>query len=70
MRAPTLRAIATAARPTPPVAEWISTCWPADSRATWCRAYHAVTKATGTVAAWTMVSPSGTGTNRSREVRT
>ena len=56
--APLLWASWTAARPTPPLAAWISTRSPACTSASW-KASLAVVKATGTVAASTWLSRSG-----------
>ena len=57
--APAARAIAIAACPTPPVAEWISTLSPALTLARSCRPYQAVACAVVTEAAWASVRPGG-----------
>ncbi len=67
-RAPHRRATASAARPTPPLAEWISTVSPARSRARWPRPYTAVRKATGTAAACSSSSADGRGATRCSSV--
>ena len=62
--APAARAIAIAAWPTPPVAEWISTLSPALILARSCRPYQAVACAVVTAAAWASVRPAGSVTAR------
>ena len=57
--------MATAAWPTPPVAEWISTLSPSSMRARSCSPYHAVACALGTAAACASGRPSGILTARS-----
>ena len=57
--APAARAIAIAACPTPPVAEWISTLSPEVIRASSCRPCHAVACAVATAAASCSASPVG-----------
>src|SRR5262249_45194301 len=52
-------AIAIAAWPTPPVAEWINTLSPALIRASSCSPYQAVECAVVTAAAWASVRPGG-----------
>src|SRR5690349_18826054 len=56
--------MATAACPTPPVAEWMSTLSPAEMRARSCRLYQAVACALGTAAARLVGSPGGSVTAR------
>lgn len=67
-RAPQRRATASAARPTPPLAEWTSTVSPARSRARWPNPYTAVRKATGTAAACSSSSADGLGATRCSSV--
>ena len=59
--APALRAMAIAACPTPPVAEWIRTRSPGLIRPRSCRLYQAVAYAVDTAAAATVVTESGSG---------
>ena len=62
--APAARAIAIAACPTPPVAEWINTRSPVVILARSCRPYQAVACAVVTAAACSSVRPGGSVTAR------
>ena len=62
--APAARAMAIAACPTPPVAEWINTLSPLLMRASSCRPYQAVAVAVVTAAACSSDRPAGRVTAR------